>query len=203
MKNLAFIFILFFSVALVAQKELPTVTLTTLDGAATSIQKMANKDGVTIVSLWATWCVPCIKELDAISDLYQDWIEETGVSLIAVSVDDSRTVKRVKSLINGKGWEYDILLDTNNDLKRALGASSIPLTIVIKNNKIAILLFLITMVSGIEDAPSALFKSLFVSKRISYSHPLPFIRDFTLFTVLLSSTETAIRETPVSSIQSW
>ena len=59
------------------------------------------------------------------------------------------------------------------------------------------------MVSGIEDAPSALFKSLFVSKRISYSHPLPFIRDFTLFTVLLSSTETAIRETPVSSIQSW
>mgnify|MGYP000155410520 FL=1 len=136
MKNLAFIFILFFSVALVAQKELPTVTLTTLDGAATSIQKMANKDGVTIVSLWATWCVPCIKELDAISDLYQDWIEETGVSLIAVSVDDSRTVKRVKSLINGKGWEYDILLDTNNDLKRALGASSIPLTIVIKNNKI-------------------------------------------------------------------
>ena len=136
MKNLAFIFILFFSVALVAQKELPTVTLTTLDGAATSIQKMANKDGVTIVSLWATWCVPCIKELDAISDLYQDWVEETGVSLIAVSVDDSRTVKRVKSLINGKGWEYDILLDTNNDLKRALGASSIPLTIVIKNNKI-------------------------------------------------------------------
>ena len=136
MKNLAFIFILFFSVALVAQKELPTVTLTTLDGAATSIQKMANKDGVTIVSLWATWCVPCIKELDAISDLYQDWIEETGVSLIAVSVDDSRTVKRVKSLISGKGWEYDILLDTNNDLKRALGASSIPLTIVIKNNKI-------------------------------------------------------------------
>ena len=136
MKNLAFIFILFFSVALVAQKELPTVTLTTLDGAATSIQKMANKDDVTIVSLWATWCVPCIKELDAISDLYQDWVEETGVSLIAVSVDDSRTVKRVKSLISGKGWEYDILLDTNNDLKRALGASSIPLTIVIKNNKI-------------------------------------------------------------------
>tara|TARA_B110001452_G_C15163911_1_gene404753 strand:- start:75 stop:584 length:510 start_codon:yes stop_codon:yes gene_type:complete len=136
MKNLAFIFTLFFSVAIMAQKELPTVTLTTLEGAATSIQKMANKDGVTIVSLWATWCVPCIKELDAISDIYQDWVEETGVSLIAVSVDDSRTVKRVKSLINGKGWEYDILLDTNNDLKRALGASSIPLTIVIKNNKI-------------------------------------------------------------------
>ena len=136
MKNLTIIVSLFFSVALMAQQELPTVELTTLKGEPTSIQKTANKDGVTIVSLWATWCVPCIKELDAISDLYQDWIEETGVSLIAVSVDDSRTVRRVKSLINGKGWEYEILLDTNNDLKRALGASSIPLTIVIKDNKI-------------------------------------------------------------------
>ena len=105
MKNIALTFILFFSLATMAQKELPTVTLTTLEGESTSIQKTANKDGVTIVSLWATWCVPCIKELDAISDLYQDWIEETGVSLIAVSVDDSRTVKRVKSLINGKGWD--------------------------------------------------------------------------------------------------
>ena len=118
------------------KKNFQRLLLPPLKEPATSIQKTANKDGVTIVSLWATWCVPCIKELDAISDLYQDWIEETGVSLIAVSVDDSRTVKRVKSLINGKGWEYDILLDTNNDLKRALGASSIPLTIVIKNNKI-------------------------------------------------------------------
>ena len=136
MKKLALIFILLFSVVLVAQKELPTVPLTTLEGDPTSIQKTANKEGLTIVSLWATWCVPCIKELDAISDIYQDWIEETGVSLIAVSVDDSRTVKRVKSLINGKGWEYDILLDTNNDLKRALGASSIPLTIIIEDNKI-------------------------------------------------------------------
>jgi hypothetical protein len=42
----------------------------------------------------------------------------------------------VKPLINGKGWDYTILLDTNNDLKRALGASTVPLTLLVKNNKI-------------------------------------------------------------------
>jgi thiol-disulfide isomerase/thioredoxin len=136
MKNIALLLIVSFSLVTFAQEELPNVDLETLDGASTTIQKAANKDGVTIVSLWATWCVPCIKELDAISDIYDEWTEETGVTLIAVSVDDSRTVKRVKPLINGKGWEYEILLDTNNDLKRSLGASSIPLTIVIKDNKI-------------------------------------------------------------------
>ena len=56
--------------------------------------------------------------------------------MYAISVDDSRTVKRVKPLINGKDWDYEVLFDTNNDLKRALGSSTIPLTLIIKNGKI-------------------------------------------------------------------
>ena len=48
--------------------------------------------------------------------------------LYAVSTDDSRTIKRVNAMVNGKGWEYNILLDTNNELQRSLGASTIPLT---------------------------------------------------------------------------
>lgn len=118
------------------QEELPSVDLETLNGKTTNSTTEAGENKLTIVSLWATWCVPCIKELDAISDLYDEWQEETGVKLIAVSVDDSRTVKRVKPLINGKGWDYEILLDPNNDFKRALGAATVPLTILIKDNKI-------------------------------------------------------------------
>ncbi|WP_443633871.1 TlpA disulfide reductase family protein [Candidatus Marifrigoribacter sp. Uisw_064] len=115
---------------------MPSVNMTTTNGGKINIQDAVNKDHVVIVSLWATWCVPCLKELDAINDVYSEWQEETNVELIAVSVDDGRTVKRVKPLINGKGWDYTILLDTNNDLKRALGASTVPLTLVIKDNKI-------------------------------------------------------------------
>jgi len=119
-----------------SQNNVPNIDVKTMEGKIVNIQDVVDKDNVVVISLWATWCVPCIKELDAISDVYEDWQEETGVELIAVSVDDSRTVKRVKTLINGKGWEYQILLDTNNDLKRALGASTVPLTLIIKDNKI-------------------------------------------------------------------
>ncbi len=136
MKKIAFLFAILLTCNAFAQEELPNVTIQTMDGSDTTITEVTAKDNVVIVSLWATWCVPCIKELDAISDLYDEWQDETGVELIAVSVDDSRTVKRVKPLINGKGWDYDILLDTNNDLKRALGAATVPLTILIKDNKI-------------------------------------------------------------------
>lgn len=136
MKKIALLFCLILSMNSFAQNEIPSIDVKTLEGETVNIREVSNQDNVVIISLWATWCVPCIKELDAISEVYEDWQDETNVELIAVSVDDSRTVKRVPSLINGKGWEYNILLDTNNDLKRALGASTVPLTLVIKDNKI-------------------------------------------------------------------
>lgn len=136
MKKLAPILLFLISFGVVSQNELPNIDLTTMDGNTFSSLDLAKDDKVTIISLWATWCVPCLKELDAISEIYPEWQAETNVELFAVSVDDSRTVKRVRPLINGKGWDYTILLDTNNDFKRALGAATVPLTLLVKDNKI-------------------------------------------------------------------
>jgi len=134
-KLLALLFI-FLGYQIYAQDALPNVSLKTLDGETITLADAARGNGPVIISLWATWCVPCLKELDAISEVYEDWQDETQVKLIAISIDDSRTVKRVKPLINGKGWDYTILLDTNNDVKRALGAATVPLTILVKDGKI-------------------------------------------------------------------
>ena len=117
-------------------QEIPNTQLKTLSGETTNLLTIAKNNDLIIVSLWATWCAPCQNELDAISEVYDDWKEETNVKLYAVSVDDSRTVRRVKPLVNGKGWEYNILLDTNNDLKRALGAPTVPVTLIVKKGKI-------------------------------------------------------------------
>jgi|SRR5690554_102244 len=136
MKKIVLFCLVIFSFSAVAQNELPSIDLKTLDGKTFNSQDIAREDGVTIISLWATWCVPCLKELDAISEIYEEWQEESNVALFAVSVDDSRTVKRVRPLINGKGWDYTILLDTNNDFQRALGAATVPMTLLIKDNKI-------------------------------------------------------------------
>ena len=136
MRKLILPLLLIISFAVISQNELPNIELKTMDGKSFNSQELAKDDRVSIISLWATWCVPCLKELDAINELYPDWQAETNVELFAVSVDDSRTVKRVKPLINGKGWAYTILLDTNNDFKRALGAATVPLTLLVKDNQI-------------------------------------------------------------------
>ena len=137
MKSL-FSLILFVSITTfsIAQNQLPSMQLNTLDGEKIALEEISNDNQLVIISLWATWCVPCKNELDAINDVYDDWTEETNVKLYAISVDDSRTVKRVKPLVYGKGWEFDILLDTNSELKRQLNAPTIPLTLLVKNNEI-------------------------------------------------------------------
>lgn len=136
MKIILTLFISFLFLQSFSQTELPDMTLENIDGTDVNIQDISKDDQVVIISLWATWCVPCKNELDAISEVYEDWKSETNVILYAISVDDARTVRRVRPMINGKSWDYEFLLDTNNDLKRALGAATVPLTLVVKNNKI-------------------------------------------------------------------
>ncbi len=136
MKKIALLcFILLVFSQVFAQNKLPRISLKNTEGKRIDISKI-NTNNVTVFSFWATWCVPCINELDAISEDYSDWQNETNVEIIAVSVDDTRTASRVRPLVNGKSWDYQVLYDTNQEFKRAVNASSIPYLIIVKNNKI-------------------------------------------------------------------
>lgn len=135
MKNLLIIALIFNFAFAKAQTSLPEITLKNLDGKEVSLTSISENKTV-VVSLWATWCVPCIRELDTIADVYEDMQEEINFELIAISVDDSRSTRRVKPAVMGKGWEYTVLLDPNNDVRRHLGNPNVPLTLIIKNGVI-------------------------------------------------------------------
>ena len=136
MKKLV-ILLLFISTTVAAQKELPNLNLKNLENSSVNIKSdFSEKDKVYVYIFWATWCAPCLQELDAINDLYTDWKSGLNMEIIAVSIDDARTGKRVKPLVNGRSWDYTVLLDTNQDLKRALSIANPPYTIVVKNGLI-------------------------------------------------------------------
>ena len=113
------------------KNTVPAVDLKDVSGKTISTGDINNDGKPIIISFWATWCSPCKKELNTIHDVFEDWVEETGVKLIAVSVDDERTKSRVSPYADSKGWEYDILLDPNGEFKRAMGVNNVPHTFVI------------------------------------------------------------------------
>lgn len=112
------------------QKQLPAVVIKTLDGRDVNTNIFENDDKPYVVSFWATWCRPCLKELTAIDEIYEDW-KDLGVKLIAISTDDSRTRANVLPMVNGRGWEFEFYLDENGDLKRAMGVNMVPHTFIL------------------------------------------------------------------------
>ena len=112
-------------------RSLPNVKVKTLAGDAFNISELDNDNMPMVISFWATWCKPCKKELNNISEVYEDWQEETGVKLVAVSIDDTRSMSKVAPYINASDWEYEVYLDPNADLKRAMGVSTVPHTFLI------------------------------------------------------------------------
>lgn len=128
------------SISAIAQKQMPNIELSSIQGKSFNVSKDFNDpDKLYVFSFWATWCAPCVNELEAFHQNYENWKKELDIEIIAVSVDDSRTQKRVKPFLNGKNWNFNVLLDTNQELKRALSIVNVPYTIIVKNKKIVYL----------------------------------------------------------------
>ena len=123
------------SAKIVSKKfNLPSVDIKTLDGASFNTSKFSNNGKPIIITFWAMWCTNCVKELKAIQDVYDEWQEETGVKVIAVSIDDAKSMDKVKPFVNGKNWDYEVYLDPNKDLYRALNVNQVPHTFVVNGN---------------------------------------------------------------------
>jgi cytochrome c biogenesis protein CcmG, thiol:disulfide interchange protein DsbE len=114
--------------------DLPSANVKTLDGATVDTKTFENDGKPIIISFWATWCKPCVLELNTIMDEYADWQEETGVKIIAISIDDARNTAKVAPFVNGKGWEYEVYLDPNGDFKRVMNVNTVPHTFVLNGD---------------------------------------------------------------------
>lgn len=127
---IVWLFVLLFPIAVNARK-LPSVELKTTDGRMVKTDEISNDGKPVIISFFALWCHPCLRELSAIAEVYEEWQEETGVKLVAISIDDARSVSKVPAEVAARGFEWETLLDTNSDFKRAMNISLIPYVVVL------------------------------------------------------------------------
>lgn len=116
------------------EQKLPDLSLNDVNGKKINVSDFGKSGKITVLSFWATWCIPCKKELTNISDLYEEWQKKYNVQVVAVSIDDSRSAGKVKPYVESQRWTYQVLLDMNQDLKRDLNIQSVPFTVVVDAN---------------------------------------------------------------------
>jgi thiol-disulfide isomerase/thioredoxin len=153
-------------------KNYPTIpdniSVKSLDGTTVQTSTFHNDGKPFILSFWATWCKPCLRELNTIKEVYEEWQEETGVKIIAVSIDDARAASRVKPMVNGNAWDYEVYIDQNQDLKRAMNVVNVPHTFII-NGKGEVVWQHTSFVEGSEEELIELVRKVMNGEDISES----------------------------------
>lgn len=114
-----------------AQKVLPQVVVENMKGEKMPVRQILDQRLPVVLSFWGTTCKPCLMELDALAEVYEEWQKEVKFCVIAVATDDSRAASKVRAMANGRDWPFEVILDKNQELKRAMNVNSIPFLYII------------------------------------------------------------------------
>ena len=110
-------------------KKAPGFSLRDLNRKEVVLDSLLGK-GPIVIDFWATWCKPCLIELDYMNDIYKE-LKERGLTVVAINEDDPRNVSKVKPLAASHRWEFDILLDPNKQVKRLYQVVAYPTTFIL------------------------------------------------------------------------
>ena len=105
----------------------PAVPVLTLAGAATDL-RAAVAGKVALVSLWATWCDACTREVDALNRLEAGTASRGDALVLGVAVGEPR--ETVAAFAKRRGLTYPLVVDEDFLLADALGERKVPATLV-------------------------------------------------------------------------
>jgi len=122
---------IFMAVVLHAQ-DLPDTQIKDVStGKKVPFNETIEKGKVTVISFWATWCIPCKKEIKNISLKLPAWKKEADFNYVTISIDEARAESMVRSYAIEQGWSFPFYIDANSDLKRSLSFQNVPYTMII------------------------------------------------------------------------
>ncbi|HKP98577.1 MAG TPA: redoxin domain-containing protein [Fibrobacteria bacterium] len=85
---------------------------------------------VILLDFWATFCIPCLAELNAFKDLQARYGAQ-GFRVVAVSVDQPQTLARVRAFAKARGFPFPVIADPGQEAYRLYGVSALPTSVLI------------------------------------------------------------------------
>ncbi len=136
MKKVIFLLLSFFAFVTFTKAQMYyEFTLPDLDGNDVSMQKILEKSDVVMLSFWATWCTPCKEEMKKMADLYEKY-KLQGFEYVALSVDNQKSVSKVKAFITAQGYSFPVLLDTDKRVFEGYsGKDEMPYSVMLNKKK--------------------------------------------------------------------
>ncbi|MBN1117491.1 MAG: TlpA family protein disulfide reductase [Bacteroidales bacterium] len=104
-----------------------------IDGNITTIENQADGD-IIVLDFWTTWCKPCLKSVPKLAELSEKY-KTHGVSFIGVNEDSPRNLVKVKPMSKALGFNYPIILDTDQSIMSSLLITSFPTLVILDKNE--------------------------------------------------------------------
>jgi peroxiredoxin len=92
-------------------------------GDSVSLREL-GRGHVTLVNIWATWCLPCKEEMPAMQKAYAD-LSSRGFRILAVSIDDGDGTN-VREFAQAFGITFDILQDRSGAIQQRYQTTGVP-----------------------------------------------------------------------------
>ena len=112
-----------------AQDRVPNLRLKMLNGKYAKLYDFL-KDGPMIIDFWATWCEPCKKQMRYL-DLFHKHFKDLGFKVLTVNTDTPKSMSKVKPYVRTKGFEFNVAVDPNSEIKKKLKIQQMPTTIIV------------------------------------------------------------------------
>jgi thiol-disulfide isomerase/thioredoxin len=111
------------------QANVPNFVLEDLDGKKVSLADL-RANGPVVIDFWATWCKPCTRSMPHLDELGKKYAKD-GLSVVAISIDETRSLAKVKSYVQTHDYEFKVLLDSNQRVLRQLQGTGVPYVVVV------------------------------------------------------------------------
>ena len=104
-----------------------------LEGNSTTLGDIVNHDGLVLLDFWATWCKPCLFELETLKDEAPIWEKEYNAKVVLISIDDTSKIGRINKLAAKKEWAFDKYIDMDKESRAKMGVTQIPNMFLVDN----------------------------------------------------------------------
>lgn len=111
-------------------KVAPGFRLADLSGKMVELKAVYQKNPVTLVNFWATWCPPCRREIPEFNRIYQEY-QAKGLEILAVNTWDDSSLEQIKEFVEQAEMKFPVLLDAEGKVVNRYGVRGVPTTVVI------------------------------------------------------------------------